>query len=86
MPWLPEFYYQILMRLYLKSNEDILRKTKYKTLEGEYVESVDPGTVRDCREFIKRYDGVENALKMARNESKERYISPLKNLNEGITM
>ena len=36
------------------------RKTKYKTLEGEYVESVDPGTVRDCREFIKRYDGVEN--------------------------
>ena len=36
------------------------RKTKYKTLEGEYVESVDPGTVRDCREFIKKYDGVEN--------------------------
>ena len=33
-----------------------------------------------------RYDGVENALKMARNESQERYISPLKNLNEGITM
>jgi DNA polymerase elongation subunit (family B) len=35
-------------------------KTKYKTLEGEYVESVEPGTVRECREFIKRYDGVEN--------------------------
>ena len=29
------------------------RKTKYKTLEGDYVESVDPGTVRECREFIR---------------------------------
>ena len=42
--------------LFVPSN----KKTKYKTLEGEYVESVEPGTVRDCREFIKRYDGVEN--------------------------
>ena len=36
------------------------KKTKYRTLEGEYVESVEPGSVRDCRDFIKRYDGVEN--------------------------
>ena len=36
------------------------RKTKYKTLEGEYVESVDPGTVRECREFIRKYNEVEN--------------------------
>jgi len=36
------------------------RKTKYKTLGGEYVESIEPGSVRDCREFIKKYDGVEN--------------------------
>ena len=36
------------------------RKTKYKTLEGGYVESVDPGTVRDCREFIRKYSEVEN--------------------------
>ena len=35
-------------------------KTKYKTLEGDYVQSIEPGTVRDCREFIKRYDGVDN--------------------------
>jgi len=35
------------------------KKTKYKTLNGEYVESVQPGSVRDCREFIKKYDGVE---------------------------
>ena len=42
--------------LFVPSN----KKTKYQTLEGEYVESVQPGSVRDCREFIKRYEGVEN--------------------------
>ena len=36
------------------------RKTKYKTLEGDYVESVDPGTVSECREFIRKYSEVEN--------------------------
>jgi DNA polymerase elongation subunit (family B) len=36
------------------------KKTKYKTLEGDYVETIKPGTVRECRDFIKRYDGVEN--------------------------
>ena len=35
------------------------KKTKYKTLTGEYVETIQPGSVRDCREFIKKYDGVE---------------------------
>jgi DNA polymerase elongation subunit (family B) len=42
--------------LFVPSN----KKTKYKTLEGDYVESVEPGSVRDCREFIKKYDGVQN--------------------------
>ena len=39
---------------------DSKRKTKYKTLDGLPVEPVEPGTVRDCREFIKRYNEVEN--------------------------
>ena len=34
-------------------------KTKYQTLVGEYVEPIQPGTVRETREFIKKYDGVE---------------------------
>jgi len=42
--------------LFVPSN----KKTKYQTLEGEYVESVQPGSVRDCREFIKKYEGVDN--------------------------
>ena len=42
--------------LFVPSN----KKTKYKTLNGEYVEAVQPGSVRDCREFIKKYENVEN--------------------------
>jgi DNA polymerase elongation subunit (family B) len=36
------------------------KQTKYKTLEGDYVEAIRPGSVRECREFVKKYDGVEN--------------------------
>jgi DNA polymerase elongation subunit (family B) len=35
------------------------KQTKYQTLNGEYVEPIEPGSVRECRDFIKRYDGVE---------------------------
>ena len=41
--------------LFVKSN----RETEYKTLEGEPVEPIQPGTVRDCREFYKKYEGVD---------------------------
>jgi len=34
-------------------------QTKYKTLTGEFVEKIHPGYVRDCREFYKKYDGVD---------------------------
>ena len=36
------------------------KPTKYKTLQGEYVESIQPGSVKECREFLKKYDNVEN--------------------------
>ena len=42
--------------LFVSSN----KKTFYRTLTGEYVEPIKPGTVRDCREFIKKYENVEN--------------------------
>jgi len=38
---------------------DSKRKTKYQTLEGKYVEPIQPGYVRDCREFYKKYQDVE---------------------------
>ena len=41
--------------LFVKSKKN----TKYKTLSGEYVGAIKPGTVRDCREFYKKYEDVE---------------------------
>ncbi len=41
--------------LFVKSKKN----TKYKTLSGQAVESIHPGTVRDCREFYKKYQDVE---------------------------
>jgi DNA polymerase elongation subunit (family B) len=35
------------------------RESKFKTLSGEEVEPVRPGTVRDCREFYKKYDDID---------------------------
>jgi DNA polymerase elongation subunit (family B) len=35
------------------------KESKYKTLSGEYVEPVKPGTVRDCREFYSKYENVD---------------------------
>ena len=39
---------------------DSKKKSKYKTLTGDTVEAIEPGSVRDCREFIKKYADVEN--------------------------
>ncbi len=57
--------------LFVKSN----KPTKYKTLEGEYVESIQPGLVRDCREFYKKYDGVENFKIYGNDRYVYQYIS-----------
>ena len=35
------------------------RESKYKTLNGEPVEPIKPGTVRECRDFYKKYDEVD---------------------------
>jgi len=41
--------------LFVKTKKD----SKYRTLSGEAVEPVKPGTVRDCREFYSKYDNVD---------------------------
>ena len=41
--------------LFVKSK----KKSKYKTLNGEPVESINPGTVRECRDFYKKYEDIE---------------------------
>jgi DNA polymerase elongation subunit (family B) len=41
--------------LFLPTNE----KTKYRTLDGKFVEPIKPGQVSDCRDFVRRYDGIQ---------------------------
>ena len=41
--------------LYVKTKKD----SKYRTLGGEAVEPINPGTVRDCRDFYKKYDEID---------------------------
>jgi DNA polymerase elongation subunit (family B) len=38
---------------------DSKRKSKFRTLDGKPVEPIQPGYVRDCREFFKKYQDVE---------------------------
>jgi DNA polymerase elongation subunit (family B) len=59
--------------LFISSN----KKTKYQTLTGEYVEAIQPGSVRDCREFIKKYDGVENFKIFGNTQYIYQYISEM---------
>ena len=57
--------------LFVPSN----KKTKYKTLEGESVESIHPGFVRDCREFYKKYQDVEGFKIYGNDRYVSQYIS-----------
>ena len=57
--------------LFIKSNVP----SKYKTLEGEYVEAINPGTVRECREFYKRYEDIENFKVFGNERYVYQYIS-----------
>jgi DNA polymerase elongation subunit (family B) len=41
--------------LYVKTKKE----SKYRTLSGESVEPINPGTVRDCRDFYSKYEGVD---------------------------
>ena len=42
--------------LFVTSNKD----SEWKTLDGEPVQKISPGTIKECREFFKKYDDVDN--------------------------
>ena len=42
--------------IFIPSNE----KTKYATIDGKSLSPIKPGTIKETREFIRKYDGVEN--------------------------
>jgi DNA polymerase elongation subunit (family B) len=57
--------------LFVPSN----KKTNYRTLDGEYVEPINPGTVKDCREFYKKYDNVDGFTIYGNDRYVSQYIS-----------
>ena len=64
------------------------KQSEYKTLEGEYVEPIKPGTVRDCREFYKKYEDVEGFKIYGNDRYVSQYISenyPEKEIKFDIT-
>ena len=35
-------------------------KSEYKSIDGKYLAPIKPGTIKETRDFIRRYDGVDN--------------------------
>ena len=57
--------------LYVQSKN----KTKYKTLDGEYVDPINPGLVKECREFYQKYDSVDGFKIYGNDRYVSQYIS-----------
>ena len=49
--------------------------SKWKTLEDTFVDEIKPGGIRETREFIKRYDGVEGFPVYGNTNYAYQYIS-----------
>jgi len=51
------------------------KKSKFKTLEGDYVEAIKPGSIKETRDFMKRYEDVEGFKVYGMNNYTLQYIS-----------
>lgn len=51
------------------------KPSKWKTLEGSFVDEVQPGSIKETREFIKRYEGVEGFAVYGNSNFAYQYIS-----------
>ena len=66
-----EYRDEFFPTLFVKSK----KKTKFKTLNGDSVEPIKPGTVRECREFYKKYEGVDGFSVYGNDRYIYQYIS-----------
>jgi len=51
------------------------KQSKWKTLDDTYVDEVKPGTIKDTREFVKRYEDVEGFAVYGNTNYAYQYIS-----------
>ena len=56
--------------------------TKFTTIHNEYVAEVQPGTIRDCRDFVKKYEGVDNFKIYGNQKYEYAYISDTYSVDE----
>ena len=66
-----EYRDEFFPTLFVKSKKN----TKYKTLNEESVEPIKPGTIRDCREFFKKYEDVDGFSVYGNDRYIYQYIS-----------
>ncbi len=66
-----QFKEEFFPTLYVKSKKE----SEWKTLSGENVEPIRPGTIRDCRDFYKKYDGVDGFEIFGNDKYLYQYIS-----------
>ena len=57
--------------LYVQSN----KTTEFKTLDGLYVDKIKPGTVRETRDFIQKYENIDNFTLYGNTRYVNQYIS-----------
>jgi DNA polymerase elongation subunit (family B) len=50
-------------------------KSEYRTLAGDYVKPIQPGTIPECREFLERYESVDNFPIFGNNRYEYAYIA-----------
>jgi len=50
-------------------------KSEFKTLSGESVKTIQPGTISECREFIEKYKNVDNFPVFGNNRYEYAYIA-----------
>ncbi len=51
------------------------KRSKWKTLDGQSVEPIKPGTIKDCRQFIDKYSQVQNFNIFGNERYVHQYIS-----------
>ena len=51
------------------------KRSKWKTLDGQLVDPIKPGTIKDCREFIDKYSQVQNFNIYGNERYVHQYIS-----------
>ena len=66
-----QFKYEYNPKLYVSSKSE----SKFKTLDGKFVDEIEPGSIKETRDFIKRYQEVDNFEILGEIDYSVQYLS-----------